>query len=68
LFLQSYGAPTLQIAGELLDLVGDTAFEIVQDLLLVRGLVVSLSSLFYIYFFHTIYCTVCLAALSSACL
>jgi hypothetical protein len=40
LLLQLSGDPTLQIAGELLDLVGDTAFEIVQDLLLVRGLVV----------------------------
>jgi hypothetical protein len=40
LLLQLSNVPTLQIAGELLDLVGDTAFEIVQDLLLVRGLAI----------------------------
>lgn len=40
MLLQLSGVPTLQIAGELLDLAGDTAFEIVQDLLLVRGLAI----------------------------
>lgn len=57
----------LQIAGELLDLVGDTAFEIVQDLLLVRGLVVS-SLKFILHIFLSYSSTVCVALLSPACL
>jgi hypothetical protein len=36
LTFQVFNSATLQIAGELLDMVGDAAFEIVQDLLSVR--------------------------------
>jgi len=50
----------LQIAGELLDLVGDTAFEIVQDLLLVRGLVVfSLKFILHIFLSYSSLYSVC---------
>jgi len=58
--MQSSYDPMLQIAGELLDLVGDTAFEIVQDLLLVRGLVVfSLKFILHIFLSYTSLYSLC---------
>lgn len=53
MLLRSSSVPTLQIAGELLDLVGDAAFEIVEDLLLVRdtGLVIFTVQFILLYIF-----------------